>query len=406
MNKKPDKKSATRKTQKPSDTTKSAAKQAGLPKEKAGKAAEKAATSKPEGKSRIKAAVKRVAAKIGFGKAAKPETLVKTSTSTEASRAEKTSATNGSPKTNRKTNRVADSRPKEASPLEELTLAIIEPGSSPDKTLRAKTFLQFETHRPFGFPDHTPDLPREYYQDKLVLMPKDPEWMFSYWELTSDLVERKSQEKRDATETYREVLKINWDSRDLFETNFTFIPVHFMERKWWFKVPDSGQTYQIELGWLSDNGHFISIIASEASELPETWRKTQRRLENENILLRGGSRTMHFGSSEHFILEGNGAFMDFFNPSSDIFSSSSRMTKAPETDWSGRRGPIPAELEIKGKVRPGTAVKVDDRNVVTDADGYFRILLPVEKNNINMTLTSRSGMTESFLYNLKELTVC
>ncbi len=398
MNKKPDKKSATRESLKTSDAAKAPAKKTGSPK--------KAASEGRAAKSAAKTGTKSPPQPTATAKAGKPAESKSASAASGAKSAPLRN--NGSSHATHAPSRSNGPSPMEPGPLEELTLAIIAPGSSPDKPLRAKSFMQFETQRPFGFPEQVPDLPRAYHLDKLVLMPKDPEWMFSYWEITAELVERKAREKRNAGEVYHEVMKINWDSRDLFETNFTFIPVHFGERKWWFKVPDSGQTYQIELGWLSDAGHFISIIASDPSEMPETWRKTRTRLEAGGEFLHQNVRAMHFGSSEHFVLEGRTGILDFFNPSSDVFSSSSPMAAAPaRSDWTAQETlMLPAELDIKGKVRPGTTVRIDGREIATDTDGHFRVQLPVEKQSLQVTLTSESGKIESFLYNLKELTVC
>jgi len=100
--------------------------------------------------------------------------------------------------------------------LEEFSISLIKPGETRERVWRTKSFQQHPAQREFGFPDTAPELPGSYSEPKLVLMPKDPEYMFCYWELTPTLLGEKEKEKMPAG-NYRETLKINWESRSLFE---------------------------------------------------------------------------------------------------------------------------------------------------------------------------------------------
>lgn len=305
--------------------------------------------------------------------------------------------------------------------LEEFSISLIKPGETKERIWRTKSFQQFPAQREFGFPEVAPELPGQYSQPKLVLMPKDPEYMFCYWELTPSLLQEKEKEKV-STGNYRETLKINWESRSLFEPNFTFIPVFFWARKWYFGVPQVGQRYQVELGWLSDSGHFISIIRSNLSELPESWAASQKRLAEEGEVLAYSSRhTKTLGSSEHLVVEDARAFVPEWNLSSESMSSSSWSkgpsaaavpeaekadSKAVATAPKGRktRPAVPkARLEVSGKVLPGTQVLVGGNSVEIDSMGYFKIEFPFNRNVLDLELTSREGASRSFSYDLKEL---
>jgi hypothetical protein len=298
--------------------------------------------------------------------------------------------------------------------LEEFTISIIKPGETKERIWRTKSFQQHPAQREFGFPDVAPELPGHYSQPKLVLMPKDPEYMFCYWELTPDLIEEKQREKLPSG-NYRETLKINWESKSLFEPNFTFIPVFFWARKWYFGVPQVGQRYQVELGWLSDSGHFISIIRSNLSELPESWAATQKRLaEQGEVLAYTSSHTKTLGASEHLVVEDARAFVPEWNLSSESMSSSSwsRGVSAPATAESTAAAPkspktrptVPkARLEVSGKVLPGTLVFVGGNAVPVDGSGAFKTEFPYNKDVLKLDITSRSGASRSFTYDLKEL---
>lgn len=303
--------------------------------------------------------------------------------------------------------------------LEEFSISLIKPGETKERIWRTKSFQQHPAQREFGFPDLAPELPGGYSEPKLVLMPKDPEYMFCYWELTPNLIESKEREKvRDGN--YRETLKINWDSKSLFEPNFTFIPVFFWARKWYFGVPQVGQRYQVELGWLSDTGHFISIIRSNLSELPESWAATQKRLAEQGEVLAYSSRhTKIIGSSEQLAVEDIRSFVPEWNLSSESMSSSSwsrgagqatadaqpsaAATKAPKGKAAAKPATPKARLEVSGKVLPGTRVQVGGKPVAVDGQGCFKTEFPYQKDILNLEITDRAGASRSFTYDLKEL---
>jgi hypothetical protein len=301
--------------------------------------------------------------------------------------------------------------------LEEFSISLIKPGETKERIWRTKSFQQHPAQREFGFPDLAPELPGGYSEPKLVLMPKDPEYMFCYWELTPNLIESKEREKvRDGN--YRETLKINWDSKSLFEPNFTFIPVFFWARKWYFGVPQVGQRYQVELGWLSDTGHFISIIRSNLSELPESWAATQKRLAEQNEVLAYSSRhTKIIGSSEQLAVEDIRSFVPEWNLSSESMSSSSwsrgageaqpqaaaTAAKAPKGKAASKPANPKSRLEVSGKVLPGTRVQVGGKPVAVDGQGFFKTEFPYQKDILNLEITDRAGASRSFTYDLKEL---
>jgi hypothetical protein len=369
-------------------------------------------------------------------KASKSSTEAKSSAaSSKASKQEETSRTGKSAKpagTSKRENpapvskrpaagkTAARSRAKSAADAAELTLeefaiSITKPGETKERIWRTKSFQQHPAQREFGFPDVAPELPGHYSQPTLVLMPKDPEYMFCYWELTPNLIEEKEREKLPSG-NYRETLKINWESKSLFEPNFTFIPVFFWARKWYFGVPQVGQRYQVELGWLSDSGHFISIIRSNLSELPESWAATQKRLAEQGEVLAYSSRhTKVLGSSENLAVEDARSFVPEWNLSSESMSSSSwsrgvsgesikPAEPAPAAAKAKSRPASPkARLEISGKVLPGTQVFVSGNAVSVDGQGYFKTEFPYNKDTLNLELASKTGASRSFTYDLKEL---
>lgn len=380
------------------------------------KAAKSPAASPASRKSKPEAEAKKAPAKEAKPiNGSKPKAAAKPAA---AKASAKPSATPTKPAAKAPAKSKAKSAPDMELSLEEFSISLIKPGETKERIWRTKSFQQHPAQREFGFPDVAPELPGGYSEPKLVLMPKDPEYMFCYWELTPSLIELKEKEKQ-SDGNYRETLKINWESKSLFEPNFTFIPVFFWARKWYFGVPQVGQRYQVELGWLSDSGHFISIIRSNLSELPESWAATQKRLADQSEVLAYSSKhTKILGSSEQLAVEDIRSFVPEWNLSSESMSSSSWSRGAGDASAVPAQAPLAkgqaakskskpatpkARLEVSGKVLPGTQVFIGGNPVAVDSQGQFRSEFPYQKDVLNLELASRSGASRSFTYDLKEL---
>lgn len=176
------------------------------------------------------------------------------------------------------------------------------PKQAPAKTLRPKAFPARDAEKAFGFSAGVPELPEAYGEDRLVLMTRDPEYLHAYWEITPEQYALSEAAKRD-DEEYREALRLNWVARDLFAPNFALLPVALEARKVYLRVPYSGLSYQVEIGWVSEQGHFISILGrSNRSDAPESWKQTRQRLRQaageRSVLEYNLSVTQPLGSSE------------------------------------------------------------------------------------------------------------
>lgn len=400
----------------PSGKNKDAASGAQAPKSKSGKPAAASASKKTKPSAEAETAAPKAEAKPAKSAAAAKPSKARAAAPKAESKASSSRAKAPARATAKAPAKTSKAESDVELTLEEFSISLIKPGETKERIWRTKSFQQHPAQREFGFPDVAPELPGGYNDPKLVLMPKDPEYMFCYWELTSSLIEEKEREKIPSG-NYRETLKINWESKSLFEPNFTFIPVFFWARKWYFGVPQVGQRYQVELGWLSDSGHFISIIRSNLSELPESWAATQKRLAEQNEVLAYSSRhTKIIGSSEQLAVEDIRAFVPEWNLSSESMSSSSwsrgageaapqtaAAAKAPASKPARKPATPKARLEVSGKVLPGTQVFVGGNAVPVDGQGMFKTEFPYQKDVLKLEIASREGARRSFTYDLKEL---
>ena len=120
---------------------------------------------------------------------------------------------------------------------------------------------------PVGLVDREPgDLPRAYGHDRLVLLARDPWWLFAYWELTPTSRIRALRSLGEEAEGAVEVLRVHdvtfidftgdnaWSSFDIEPTPGT--------ERWYINVWKPGASYCVELGVRTPAGRFVSILRS------------------------------------------------------------------------------------------------------------------------------------------------
>jgi hypothetical protein len=118
-------------------------------------------------------------------------------------------------------------------------------------------------------PDREPgDLPHIYGRDTLVLLPRDPWWVFAYWEVTPATREQALRRLGNEADGARDVLRVHdvtfltftgdnaWFSFDL-----ELVP---SADHWYLNVPRPGASYLAEVGLRTRSGGFLSLVRSSA----------------------------------------------------------------------------------------------------------------------------------------------
>jgi uncharacterized protein len=103
------------------------------------------------------------------------------------------------------------------------------------------------------------ELPGGYDDNKIVLMVRDPYWLFAYWEVNG---KRRGEIAREiGAEVFgrcRELLRVydtgSWQSFD--------VPLEGGARSWYIKVPEPNRSYCVDIGFLTPDGRFITAARS------------------------------------------------------------------------------------------------------------------------------------------------
>jgi len=118
------------------------------------------------------------------------------------------------------------------------------------------------------------DIPSGYGKTESYLLPKDPSWMFLFWEITPETIRYvRTQYGSDTLAEARTILRLH-DVTGVAAFNGTNsvkhydMPVIFEARSWYINAPEAGHAYIAELGYLTENGLFILVTRSNMIALP------------------------------------------------------------------------------------------------------------------------------------------
>lgn len=115
---------------------------------------------------------------------------------------------------------------------------------------------------------HTQDksfLPLGYNDNRITLLPRDPHWLFAYWEVSED---KKSSFFQQFGETLWKnsipVLKVT----NINNSTSFYIKINDYANNWYINVPDANCIYMAELGRKVSEEFFISLASSNSASTP------------------------------------------------------------------------------------------------------------------------------------------
>ena len=114
------------------------------------------------------------------------------------------------------------------------------------------------------------DLPEGYGESRIVLMPRDPQWAYVYWDVTN---EHKEELRRQGG--YRLALRF-YDVTDIDFNSQTSHSVQQYEcdeiaREWYLPIPVSDRDYGVEIGYICGDGRWLVLARSAPVRIPPVY---------------------------------------------------------------------------------------------------------------------------------------
>jgi ABC-type phosphate transport system substrate-binding protein len=115
-----------------------------------------------------------------------------------------------------------------------------------------------------------PDLPEGYGESRIVLMPRDPQWAYAYWDVPNEhRLELRNQGGQNLVLRLYDVTDIDLayqspHSLQQFECDE-------MARDWYLPIPLSDRDYITEIGYITGDGRWLMLARSQSVRIPPAY---------------------------------------------------------------------------------------------------------------------------------------
>lgn len=115
-----------------------------------------------------------------------------------------------------------------------------------------------------------PDLPDGYGENRIVLMPRDPQWAYAYWDIPNESKEelRRQGGVQLALRLY-DVTDLNLSVQS--PHSLQEYPCDELAREWYLPIPVSDRDYIIDIGYRTFDGRWLLLARSAPVRIPPVY---------------------------------------------------------------------------------------------------------------------------------------
>ena len=246
-------------------------------------------------------------------------------------------------------------------------------------------------------------LPESYGNTEAALMPRDPNWMFIYWEITDNSKANIAREHgHDVFEKARPVIRVyDVTQNDGKGSGYFDIPVMIDARNWYINVQDGGRAYCCEVGLVLPDGRFIAIAKTNTVNLPagrvsdvtdERWMSVSPDFDR--LLQISGVEYIGKGSGEiaKSLAQRWEMLRSVFSRAASwgVSSLSSQSLHKPAAADKKFWLVADCELILYGATEPDALVTVSGRKVTLNPDGTFSMRFALPDGNMDLPIRALS----------------
>lgn len=264
-----------------------------------------------------------------------------------------------------------------------------------------------------------PGLPSNYGDTKAVMLPRDPIWIYVYWEINRETVERiksKYGQNFDASGLAIRVYDVTGIDFDGANANRFFdISVNPNAMSWYINVGEFNRSWCVDVGYILKNGKFITVARTDSMAMPrhgvsdvtdEQWALLQ--LEFEKLLRISGAG--HIGKSSYDLVKLMRERWEELTklPTSGVIGGASSSFRQPGVS-KDKNFWLKADTEIivYGATEPDAVLTVQGKRVSLADDGTFtlRFYLPDGRQSYPIEAVSSDGaMKKRITFNVQKET--
>lgn len=117
-----------------------------------------------------------------------------------------------------------------------------------------------------------PEPPLKYGRDRMILMARDPNWIYAYWEISATTQKNLRQELGKAVDDSRRVLRLydvtGVDFNGANANSYVDIPIDKHADNWHLEVGRPNRSFCVDLGCILSGGRFVTVLRSNTVATP------------------------------------------------------------------------------------------------------------------------------------------
>ncbi len=115
-----------------------------------------------------------------------------------------------------------------------------------------------------------PELPDGYGQSRIMILPRDPQWSYVYWDVPNEHKdEMRHQGGNQLALRLYDVTNIDINVRA--PHSMQEYPCDEMAREWYLPIPVSDRSYIVELGYRAMDGRWLTLVRSPRVHIPPVY---------------------------------------------------------------------------------------------------------------------------------------
>jgi uncharacterized protein len=118
--------------------------------------------------------------------------------------------------------------------------------------------------------DNLGEIPGGYAESKIVLLPRDPQWAYAYWDITAEhKQELRAQGGQQLALRLYDVTDINMGTQS--PHSIQEYPLDEMAREWYLSIPVSDREYLLDIGFRCADGRWLVLARSAEVRIPPVY---------------------------------------------------------------------------------------------------------------------------------------
>ena len=244
---------------------------------------------------------------------------------------------------------------------------------------------------------------QNFYGDtRIVLLPRDPYWLFTYWEVSLPRIKDARSTLGSEFKSSKSILRIyevtNIDFNGANAHGYFDITLENLMMSWYINVYAPEKSWVVDIGMLTVSGKFFVLARSNAMTTPadsmsnqdyEEWMDSSESWKM--YMVRAGGKNGIKGANGIYGSDSEARVFDATSMSGGVSSLSSpvKYEKKPSAFWMR----VGTELIVYGATEPDAKVTINSSPVALNKDGSFstRFALTDGVHTLNITGRSVSG---------------